>query len=569
VTKGASHKIDFGIVLRTLARLRMVERKLKYSQGPMKRLLFIVILTVSFFSSAAVSSSIFWDDQFIFLRYAKNLIEFGEVTFNPHDGWAPTNGATSLLHLILLTIIQPFYSGSDELVSPLHLSMVWSMVFSATFAWLSIRALFAGNQIALAGVGLIVSMIPLASNVGQFALNGLETCMSVVVNVATCMLILCMWCRDDVRRKDFTWLSGLYVISVFVRPDLIVMYVGAIAALWVLDLRQLRKAILLVIPAGFSFLIFMIVNQILFKMWLPLTHNVKSSGYYGPVLDLVYNGVREYNQYMYVCAVAPVILLTLYLNGRQGSSDTVRRARLSFLVAGSVLIPTITYGMNPIAGSFGRFLQLADGLFFASVFSLIREIAESKSSLVMTVYKFSASSRRALNLVTCCLAAVFLYEVKIVIDKCDDNIRIAYHENSRSYWPCLDYFEKILRPRYIAATEIGVLGMKYMDSNIIDMAGLVTARVPYPAYSPLPQIEQFKPELIFFPHPDYDDMYKVLLNSESFLNQYQVYDAKAHGGTELEFAVRKDIPNFADIDQTLELDRTSSTPVCGRFNKAT
>ena len=121
------------------------------------------------------------DDTFIHLRYARNLLEHGEVSFNPGE---PTYGATSplwifglalLLKLGLTPALAAWFLGAicgmavilvvDAILSRLTYPETWKLVVLVAVAadpWF-LRWTFSGMETPLATLALLVLLWPLVS----------------------------------------------------------------------------------------------------------------------------------------------------------------------------------------------------------------------------------------------------------------------------------------------------------------------------------------------------------------------------------------------------------------------
>ncbi|MFH0823740.1 MAG: hypothetical protein V2B18_13405, partial [Pseudomonadota bacterium] len=74
----------------------------------------LVLVTVSLAVWPRFSACSVWDDAYIVLRYADNIIKYGEIVWNADGG--PTFGGTSLLYLLPVTGIRYFLPHDPALV---------------------------------------------------------------------------------------------------------------------------------------------------------------------------------------------------------------------------------------------------------------------------------------------------------------------------------------------------------------------------------------------------------------------------------------------------------------------
>ncbi len=98
----------------------------------------------------------------------------------------------------------------------------------------------------------------------------------------------------------------------------------------------------------------------------------------------------------------------------------------------------------------------------------------------------------------------------------------------------------------VAATEVGYLGRRASQANIIDLAGLNDTDIALHGFH-MDRLLARRPDLIWMPHTDYTYQRGVMFSDPRLLQQYEVYANAANFG----LAVRKDSPYRADIDRQL------------------
>lgn len=100
----------------------------------------------------------------------------------------------------------------------------------------------------------------------------------------------------------------------------------------------------------------------------------------------------------------------------------------------------------------------------------------------------------------------------------------------------------------VAATEVGYLGERAAQINIIDLAGLNDTDIALHGFRLGPFLQR-KPDLIWMPNTDYTYQRGILFSDPAFLAQYNLYaDAGNYG-----IAVRKDSPFRPQIDRQLQI----------------
>jgi hypothetical protein len=98
----------------------------------------------------------------------------------------------------------------------------------------------------------------------------------------------------------------------------------------------------------------------------------------------------------------------------------------------------------------------------------------------------------------------------------------------------------------LAATEVGYLGQRASQLNIIDLAGLNDTDIALHGFN-MARFLARKPDLIWMPNSDYTYQRGLMFSDPAFLAQYDIYAGAAGYG----LAVRKDSPVRPQIDHQL------------------
>jgi hypothetical protein len=100
----------------------------------------------------------------------------------------------------------------------------------------------------------------------------------------------------------------------------------------------------------------------------------------------------------------------------------------------------------------------------------------------------------------------------------------------------------------LAATEVGYLGERATQLNLIDLAGLNDTDIALHGFN-MARFLARKPDLIWMPNSDYTYQRGIMFSDPAFLAQYDIYaDAGNYG-----LAVRKDSPVRPQIDHQLAI----------------
>jgi hypothetical protein len=95
----------------------------------------------------------------------------------------------------------------------------------------------------------------------------------------------------------------------------------------------------------------------------------------------------------------------------------------------------------------------------------------------------------------------------------------------------------------VAATEVGYLGVKAPQVNIIDLAGLNDTQIALHGFN-MQALLARKPDIIWMPNLEYTYQSGLMLSDPALLQQYDLYAGAANYGV----AIRKDSPYRAQID---------------------
>jgi hypothetical protein len=107
----------------------------------------------------------------------------------------------------------------------------------------------------------------------------------------------------------------------------------------------------------------------------------------------------------------------------------------------------------------------------------------------------------------------------------------------------------------VAATEVGYLGDRASQVNIIDLAGLNDTDIALHGFI-VSRFLQRKPDLIWMPNNAYTYQRGIMFSDPAFLAQYNLYANAGNYG----IAVRKDSPFRSQIDQQLQVFWTKIYP---------
>jgi len=100
----------------------------------------------------------------------------------------------------------------------------------------------------------------------------------------------------------------------------------------------------------------------------------------------------------------------------------------------------------------------------------------------------------------------------------------------------------------VAATEVGYLGERAGQANVIDMAGLNDNEIALHGFD-VHALLLRKPDVIWMPNTDYTYQNAWMMSDPELLQEYDVYAGAANYG----LAIRKDSPYRVEIDQQMQV----------------
>ena len=93
------------------------------------------------------------------------------------------------------------------------------------------------------------------------------------------------------------------------------------------------------------------------------------------------------------------------------------------------------------------------------------------------------------------------------------------------YWFGLDEFSRLPDDLVIAATEVGHPLAMNPSKTIIDMTGLNETQIAHSGFSAETFFLNYRPDLIYMPHSDYQSVIEDIMSNETFIEEYELYSA--------------------------------------------
>jgi len=505
-----------------------------------------------------------WDDAFMFQRYAYRLLVEHRVAWNP--GGEPTYGLTSPLFLLVSVPLRVLTRGNQALAVMLS-SNLPAIGFVAAWVWLLYRGVVASP--AAKKVALVITAYCLAmSSLVDHAASGMET--TFVILYATLYLVAATTAAGagTTRRAVVTGIVGGLAFSV--RPELAMFTLLIPFALALLGERPETKRvgrIALPITAGLIALN-LLVNRLHFGTALPLPFYAKSLNLYGETIRKTYRGGTTNELLGFLSSFWPLLAAIGIDAVRLGRRflRAVGPIELALLVATTIMILYHWIFVLPVMAYSSRFYYpVLPGLLYLAA-QAIGRIAASLPRLEIGAATRHLAAAGA-------MACLWLTLVPAAFKALKDASRMGFEgrmgrldverhakaEGPLKYWYKLDEVAKLPNDVVLASTEVGMLGVLVLDKTLIDLAGLHEKSLALAPLSGDRFFEQYKPDWIYMPHPDYAPMIDSMRGSKAFAD-YEEYKHTALGTKFFGVAIRKDSPHYAAMKALVTPRATTMQP---------
>jgi hypothetical protein len=441
-----------------------------------------------------------FDDAYMYLRYAHNLLRGHGISWNPGT---PVYGATSLLHLIVVTAV-----GRLE----------WASAGAALLSILALAALAArfGRGPRWAWVAAVPLLVAYTEPFWFHATSGMDTMLAVLANTGLAAATLVLLERPTPRTAVLTALVAY--LAVLARPDNgLYAFAPALALL-----RDRKLLVRFLAPLAALLATHALLAWHFLGTPAPLGFYVKQPHAYGGFV-----GEYTWNPFLFLrvflVAAAPFAVVAVACG---------RRAAWVLLAP---VVPTFAYlfWTNQIMGHLARFFYPALPFFVAAaVVSLERPRpwrAAVAAGLALSAWPLLGFCARH-------------YEARAATQRLASIPTFA----TATHLPDVDSWQSAQEMARLAAaapagtrfamSEHGLVAARAPEAIIIDVLGLHD-RVFARGFSAR-ELSSRNPELIWMPHPDHTQMIRDILDAPEFWDRYTFYpDAFTFG-----VAVRKDPP---------------------------
>ncbi len=502
-----------------------------------------------------------WDDAYMFVRYADNILSNGSIAWNP--GGPPTYGVTSMLFLIIVLPIRLLFPGSP-LATAWMASSVSGLAFFALLILLIKKYANRGSPLNIWLFVLIFAVFAFsAEHIATHLTTGMDT-MFVICFVAI-YIIAGKWFEQKQTVSNFVVLGLLGGIAYFIRPDLLII-TYTIPGIMILfatgrNYRYMALGILAitVLITGVS----LIVSYLYFDSALPLPFFVKGLKSYGMSIYRYYSFVPYRQLFEYSLSYSPFVLLIaggILVNPKKWlrESSALEKGLLVSLVLFIVyytffvlqvmfyharfyypILPIIIYlGCRGAVYIYNELpIQLREGI--QQITNPVR-ITALVIVLGILIFPLVTASNHLITRIA--------INETLVFDLGKNSKRIWNWEH---YWLQLDEFSALPDDLVIATTEVGLPAVMNPGKAIVDMAGLHETEIAHNGFSADYVFEEYNPDLVYLPHPHYVKMIEEIKSNKYFNENYDLYLAEDFGVL-MDVGVRKDSKYYKDMTRIIE-----------------
>jgi hypothetical protein len=499
-----------------------------------------------------------FDDAYMFLRYAHNIRHGLGFSWNL-DG-IHTYGPTSLLWSLCVLLLS--YLPTDPWTQLILGSWLFSIAALIAMAWAVSTNAQSDWMRSLLRV-LTVVVLPLAGTAvlqgNQF--NGMETMLATTVCAVFVGLAL-LW---RAGRASPVFVGAVGLLLFLARPESALITVLLPLLLW-LFLERTRPALkpLLLFYAVFfaGIAVEFIACQLYFGTPVPLSVYMKGGhAYLG-----------------YPAAWHPELLLIAFLSATQLFLAALillarrpdRRLLLACLLPAAAVFAYLATVTQIMGFSSRYYLPYAPLIVVPALLVLDRWLApnaatQAAATQATTWPGNTLRNRAALT------AAMLLFFLALSSQAVQGKVRSLVHHSRYEYdaaqlnitattplpgfdWQpmMLSITNDLIAPlppgATVAATEVGYLGDRTTQLNLIDLAGLNDTDIALHGFHMGPFLQR-KPDLIWMPNVDYTYQRGIMFSDPAFLAQYDLYAGAGNYG----IAVRKDSPFRAQINHQLSI----------------
>jgi hypothetical protein len=485
-----------------------------------------------------------FDDAYMFLRYAKQIIAGHGHSWNIGEG--QVYGSTSLTHLIVVTLLRwLLYFASDTFVLFLS-SALPSLAIVAVFGYTASRIVqhpLFHRQIVLC-IGISAALFGCSEHFYYHFNTGMDTMLCFLMHSVLISYVLLRWELEWKWKESF--IIALLTYAVFLTRPEHILPAGIFVTLTIFFFQKERKfqivgsyisamLLLLLVDSGIKYLIFSDV--------LPLAFYSKRSGFYIDYNE-EYWPQKHFIHFFFLSVSFGLSTLLVYFK-----KTDFKKAIVFLLPVGLLILYLLT--VVQIMGYRSRYYHPAGAyiLFFALT---VLPASFRLSKIRLTVFVLSTLALSA-NSIYVKINRDIIQNFKHKIEKTPryfPKLDLEYctvpdsslNRNHRWWLHTMTDMDSLLReiPEHIiiSASEYGIIGADFPRLTIVDPLGLHNPEIAKNGFS-YEALVRRKPSLIWLSHSDYRTIFRRTLSNPNFWKEYDYYPTVFEFG----MAIRKDEHN--------------------------
>ncbi len=490
------------------------------------------------------------DDAFMFVRYADSVLAGAKISWNPAG--EPTYGLTSWLFLSLVLPIRFFLPADPALTAGLA-SLLGGILFLVSLAILVKRHTDAGP-----GVGrllMLLSFGSLAASIYYLAghfVGGMDTLFACAF-----LSIYILVARRHERTPStasIAWMGLWGGLAFSARPDLLIysFFVPAAIAFFGADSKTRCNGVLILLLTVVA-----VGAQVLFA-WhyfntpLPLPFYAKGTQLYGAFLAAQYRFVPAAEFLSFLASywyLWTLIGADLMLGGRQWKSR-VSAVDKGLLMATCLFVLYYLFFVLQIMPYHQRF-------YYPTLPALLFLAAQSATRLIDRIPPLLQRELQPFRFLATLVFLGFLFPAAVSVarglgsqfyrdDFLNFDVRDTYLKRGSTYWFRLDEFSLLPDDLVMATTEVGMPAAMNPHKTIVDLTGLNETTFARYGFSPDYLFQEYRPDLIYMPHPHYQRVIEQISNHPHFIAHYEYFPA-ATLGVEMGVALDRDSRYYPEM----------------------
>jgi hypothetical protein len=491
-----------------------------------------------------------FDDAYMFLRYAKHWLSGMGFSWNPSEG--PAYGITSVSYLLLVTSVRSLTSLPD----PLVLTSISFVAGLASVAVLTVMGFVFFKQLRSYWLPLLVIPLVVLGQLFAFhSASGMETTLALLVNSIFASSVLYF-----AERRSSTSLVLCLVAayaSFLTRPDA-GLYCLLLPPLFLIadDVGHWRHGVLYVTAFAILLCVDLLFKKAMLGDFLPLPFFAKSTGFYSGYLGAYRWNAAHETLAFFRESIPYLLVMVCYM-----TQMNLRRLGAIFLP----MFLTFCYyaTVTQIGGANARYYYsslpfLILGAFIVANSSLEHSIDSPRKSrfhplrvIITAVLLVVLTSPLADNAFSSAWQNWVVGESTPFIAQKKYATQTTARLTTLSRWRSMVEIDSLLQHLppdvVLASSEYGYIGSQHPAVSIIDLVGLHDRYVARHGFS-ADYLFSKKPDIIWFPHPDYTFVTKEILDSKAFVENYDYYPNAYDYG----LAVLKNSDSSANIHNLLE-----------------